>query len=161
MKKQKAINIIQNQINKLDNDKFYAESWLIETRHYLNSFFGENSQQERYFKDFTFGIMYPGDVSKKEKIDRSKIFLKDCINTIQNVGLKKEPSSNFLSKIPSWLLTLILTGLFALAIMLGQILSDRQNLELKQENKELKEILSYKSTDSIANKIKDKGNQKK
>jgi hypothetical protein len=53
MKKNKAILIIQNQIDKSSDEDNRNESWLIETKTYIFEFFGNNSEQSNFLKSFT------------------------------------------------------------------------------------------------------------
>lgn len=87
MKKRKAISILQNQIDKLDVKENLNHQWTIETRTYLTKFFGQDSEQLNYLKNFHWT---PNVASNPEDFKPAiKSFLKDCINTINNIGLKK------------------------------------------------------------------------
>ncbi|MBA6156473.1 hypothetical protein H3Z83_08110 [Tenacibaculum sp. S7007] len=148
MRKNKAISILENQIKKLGKKENLNHRWTIETRTYLKEFFGEDSEQLQFLKDFNWK---PGIASEPE-IYKPTIekFLYDCISTIKNIGLKKEVTENWFSKIPNWIMSLSLTGLFGLGIVIGNVTNDKQNFELRQENKVLKRELLNKTEDTLS-----------
>jgi len=124
---------------------------------FVANIFGKNSfQYDRFYR-----ASFNEDNEKYNKEIKEKLIkvLNDGIDTIKHFGAYKEPKPNFLARIPNWLLGILITGLFTLAIMIGQILSDRQNFDLKQENKELKERLSSIPSKSISDKKENKSSQ--
>ncbi|WP_298147698.1 hypothetical protein [Flavobacterium sp.] len=149
MKPDKAVEILRQQIEKLQTSKDNrTQSWTIETRTYIVYFFGENSFQNEYFRHLSWSIEPKRDHDRQEK-DAIK-FLEDCINTIKNVGLYKKPTTNILSKLSDSLIVLILTAIATVAVGIGKYISDIQNIELKRENIELKEKI--KKTINQSNK---------
>jgi len=74
------------------------------------------------------------DIQEKETI----LFLNDCINTIKNIGLHKEPKHNFLNQLSDSIIVLILTTIGIVSFGLGKYISDVQNIELKIENENYK-----------------------
>ena len=150
MNKNKAIKIINTQIEKLKSSKDNRnESWTIETQTYIIHFFGKDSHQNDFFKYYSWSLQpdFDPDVQEKETI----IFLNDCINTIKNVGLYKEPKINFLNQLSDSIIVLILTTIGIVSFGLGKYISDVQNIELKIENENYKK-LSITPTNTDTNK---------
>lgn len=51
MRKSRRIEILKQQIEKLNDEKYEKdEKWTIQTLTYINRFFGENSPQSKYIK---------------------------------------------------------------------------------------------------------------
>jgi len=156
MKTQKAIKILNEQSEKLKKlELFTTHNWTVETRTYLTEFFGKDSYQSEHFR------MNMMDIKSDQKKEQIIDFLNDCVNIISNRGLYKPPTENWFSKLPNWLFSLGLTALFGLGIVIGNVTNDKQNFELRQENKELKNKLLSIPTDSISNQDKDLSNKPK
>jgi hypothetical protein len=155
MKKKKAILILNQQSDKLKKlELFTTHNWTVETRTYLTEFFGKESYQTEHFR------MNLTDIKSDQKKEQVIDFLNNCANIISNKGLHKPSTENWFSKLPNWLFSLGLTALFGLGIVIGNVTNDKQNFELRQENKELKNKLLSIPADSITNK-KDLSNKPK
>ena len=156
MRKSKAVSSLKKQINKLDNSENMNHSWCVETRTYLNAYFGENSEQSNNLKKFEWDT-----INDKEKYKKSTLtYLESCIDTINNIGIKKENHDNWFSKLPTWAINLGLTGLCFISFSTGILLTNNNNSELRQENKEIKEkyknlrdSLSVRQTFKVSDKI--------
>tara|TARA_R110002049_G_scaffold308704_1_gene513536 strand:- start:870 stop:1352 length:483 start_codon:yes stop_codon:yes gene_type:complete len=160
MNKKKAISIIQNQINKLESSKDNRTySWIIETRTYIESFFGEKSHQSDYFKYYSWSNSPNFNPDEQEK--NTIHYLKDCINTINNLGLYKAPVENWFSKLPNWAINLGLPALCLISFSLGILFTNNDNKELRSENKKLKNELLLISSDTITNQHKNLSNNPK
>jgi hypothetical protein len=154
-----AISILNKQIDKLKLSKENrTDSWTIETKQYIISFFGEDSIQKDFFNGYSWVLNPNSDLDWQEK--QVIAFLNDCINTIRNIGLYKKEKPNFLVTLPNWIISAVLPGLFALGLLAGKCSSDYQNVKLKQDNILYQDTLSSirKNTD---NKSKIISKQKK
>lgn len=139
MDKKSAITIINKQIyklSKLEKPSHFESTWLVQTKTYIDKFFGNESNESKWFSNLSPGSKYAPDPIP---------FLNDCIETINHIGLYKKPKSNLLSTIPNWIIILLLPALLTLGIMIGRYTSDVQNIELKREVKLLKESISSRS----------------
>ncbi len=148
MRKSRRIEILKQQIEKLNDEKYEKdEKWTIQTLTYINRFFGENSPQSKYIKEFKFQgyIEYPYTKEDQEKdkikqINDAKRFLHDCIEVINNdvAVLKKH---NFLERFGNNVVIPIITaaipGLLTVGYIFGVSTTDSKNIELRQENKAL------------------------
>jgi hypothetical protein len=151
MNKKKAISIIENQITKLESSKSNRTySWVIETRTYIEQFFGKESHQSNYFNYYSWSPSPGINLDEQEK--KTINYLKDCINTIENIGIYKPPIENWFSKLPNWLINLGLPALCFISFSVGILFTNNNNSELRIENKKLKEKLLFKSSDTIINK---------
>lgn len=150
MRKNKAVSSLRKQIKKLDNKENMNEFWCIETRTYINSYFGENSEQFDQIKDFHWNDKNINDTTKGIIYK----YLESCIETIIVLGIKKEHYENWFSKLPNWGINLGLPAICFISFGLGILFTNNNNTELKNENKTLKERLSSISTDSISNQHK-------
>lgn len=136
MNNKKAIEILQKQIDKLLSTKQNRnESWIIETQTYVINFFGKESHQNNFFKYYSWTPNPDFDPDFQEK--QTIIFLNDCIDTIKNIGIYKEPKQNFLNQLSDSLLVLILSVIGIVSFGLGKYTSDVQNIELKSKLEEL------------------------
>ncbi len=161
MKKRTATGILQKQLLKIpDLSDDNTHLWYNQTCTYIIRFFSKDSYEFKYIKSFDFNdISDDSNISESDSIKDLKLYLNNCIETINNIGLNKPPVDNWFSMLPDWLMSLILVALFGLGIIIGNITNDKQNFNLRQDNKELKLLLS--SSDSIANHYKKlSGNQK-
>lgn len=147
MNKKKATSILKNQIDKLESKENLNHRWTIETRTYLSTFFGQDSEEMNYLKNFNWT---PGVASNPEDYKPSiEAFLNDCINTINNIGVKKEPVDNWFSKLPNWAINLGLPALCFISFGVGILFTNNTNSELRKENTELKEQLLLIPSDTI------------
>jgi hypothetical protein len=156
MKKQKAIQILQEQSEKLKPlDMFEAHNWTIETRTYLSSFFGKESYQSEHFR------MHLLDIKTENKKIKVISFLNDCVNIISNNGLYKPPTENWFSKLPNSIINLGLPALCFVSFGLGIVFTTNNNYELRNENINLKDKLLLISSDTITNQHKNLSNKPK
>ncbi len=140
MTNKKAINILKKQIDKLKTDNDRTKEWTFQTRTYIENFFGKESKEFLYINKFSFFNMYHDDV---------ELFLNNCIELIENVGLKKNHKTNFLFTLPDWVVYLILPGLFSAGLAFGKYSSDLQNIELKRELQLLKDSISVPTNNMV------------
>ncbi len=157
MRKKKAIQILKMQQLKLKDDSYSADKrWVIQTQDYIKYFFGENSPQYDYIRNTAFDYYKYTNESDKdiiERIQRTKIiyirFLEDCIEIIENKGIINQ-NHNFLERINNQtLITVILfliSGLLYVGYLFGVSTTDSKNVELRQENKQLQDSLSVRTT---------------
>lgn len=153
MKKSKAIQILEKQRIKLENNEFYADDkWVIQTQDYIGYFFGKDSAQFQYIKNFSFHYFTIGGESKEkiryelDNIRKNAIqFMYDCIEIINDKGIVNQ-NHNFLERINNQtIITIILflvSGLLYIGYLFGISTTDSKNIELRQENKQLKDSLS-------------------
>jgi hypothetical protein len=152
MNKKKATLILKNQIDKLESKENLNHRWTIETRTYLSTFFGQESEQYKHLDNFHW---QPGVADDPERFKPHIVsFINDCISTINNIGLKKDPVDNWFSKLPNWAINLGLPALCFISFSVGILFTNNNNSELRKENSELKEQLLLISSDTITNKHK-------
>ncbi len=163
MKKSRAIEILNKQVEKLSEANYEIDhKWTIQTQDYITHFFGTDSPQFKYIIDFKFyGYLElratEEDIEndKKNQIKDVIRFIHDCIEIIENKGTINQ-NHNFLEKINNkTLITIILfliSGLLYVGYLFGTSTTDSKNVELRQENKHLKDSLSVRSTLDITNK---------
>ena len=144
MTKEKAIEILNGQIVKLKkitgND---CNIWKTQTASYIKLFFDENSPEFSFITKYTFYFSdRSGTYDPRDQIQPLTTFIEDCIETITNRGLYKPPKKNFLYTVDNrWLAAIVvagLTGMYFLGHSIGKTEADIQNIELRQEVKELK-----------------------
>jgi hypothetical protein len=92
MKKEKAIEILQTQLTKVEKinaDNCYV--WQTQIASYIKTFFGETSNEFQFINTVQFYFYIEGkDKETRDKIPRLKQFIENCIETISNTGLKKK-----------------------------------------------------------------------
>jgi hypothetical protein len=156
MKKQKAIRILTEQSEKLKPlEILTTHNWTVETQTYLSEFFGKQSYQSEHFR------MNLTDIRSERKKEQIISFLNDCSNIISNKGLYKSPTENWFSKLPDWIINLGLPALCFISFGTGILFTNNNNLELRNENKKLKEQLLLISSDSITNQQENLSNKPK
>lgn len=164
----KAIDILKNQKDKLDrpNEFHRDENWVFQTASYIKDFFGDKSTEYSFISQFSFGVLRSNwdsdeDVRRwiADKPIQVKKYLDNCIETLQNKGLLQQPRQNFLYRLSDtalWtLLPLVATGLLSIGFFFGNLYSDKQNIELRQDNKILKDSLIILRTPTLTNKKAD------
>ncbi|WP_296316732.1 hypothetical protein [Winogradskyella sp. UBA3174] len=140
MKKSKAIHILKNQIKKLENEQNLNYSWTLETKTYIVKFFGKDSPQESYIKYFDWQpTIADRPIDKREGI---KAFVNDCINTIDNIGIKKDPKQNILNRIPDWSIIPIVTALVFIGGVFGRYNKDIAYIRMEEKIEILKDSIS-------------------
>jgi hypothetical protein len=151
----KAIDILKNQKEKLDrpNEFHRDENWVFQTASYIKDFFGDKSTEFSFISQFSFGVLRSNwdsdkDVSRwiADKPIQVKKFLDNCIETLQHKGLFQHQRQNFLYRLSDtalWtIISIAVPGLISVGLFFGNMYSDRQNIELRQENKLLKDSLT-------------------
>jgi hypothetical protein len=174
MNNKKAIEILQKQIHKLDDARVHKdENWVYQTASYIKDFFGESSTEYTFICNFSFKVLASNYDDPKvinyelaSKPKKAKKYLENCIETISNKGLYKQPKTNFLNRISDtalWtIISISFTGLIYVGFFFGNLYSDKQNIEIKTENEKLKDSLSVfkqqmnKISNQNSNKISNK-----
>lgn len=151
MRKQKAISILKRQLKKLDTiSEVDSSLWHQQTSTFIRSFFSTKSTEFEFIKHFSFTNTSDGvNETRAFKIAQLRGYLNNCIETIEYLGVYKPPTKNYLSSLPSWLLTIILFGVIGLSLIVGTyfFIVDNSNLQQQVEKLELKEF--QKSNDRI------------
>jgi hypothetical protein len=159
-----AIDILKAQKAKLDNFDNKNQNWIFQTASYIKDFFGENSTEFSFISQFHFHVVSsnwdsPDDIRRwlAEKPIEARRFLDNCIETLQHKGLFRQPKQNFLYRLSDtalWtIISIAVPGLISIGLFFGNMNSDRQNIELLQDNKLLKDSLTMLRTkiDNITN----------
>jgi len=168
MRKKKAIRMLNRQISKLEDNNFLPdEKFVIHTQDYIMYFFGAESLQFQYISRYN-NYFRPdhkySDEKNKENLERTKNdvkqFIRDCIETVEYKGVISQ-NHNFLERINNQTLIpviiTIISGLLFIGYLFGISTTDSKNIELRQENKQLKDSLStfrqtFKMPDNITKK---------
>lgn len=149
----KAVDILKAQKAKLDNFDNKKQNWVFQTASYIKDFFGDNSTEFSFISQFHFHVTStnydsPEDVRRwlAEKPIEAKTFLDNCIETLQHKGLVRQPKQNFINQLSDTALWTIIgiavPGLITIGVFFGNMSSDKQNIELRQEYKLLKDSLT-------------------
>jgi len=136
MNKKTAIKILRKQLAKAEDPETFEiiqNAWKVQTKTYICNFFGEESNEYKWISEVTLYGLYKADPIP---------FLKNCIETINNIGLYKKPKANFLISAPNWLIMLLFPFIFSTGLAIGKYSSDLQNIELKRELKSCHKSLS-------------------
>lgn len=155
MKVNQALEILKQQKEKLPVDIETQKTWLTQTAAFIKDFFGLESDQYKFIKNFSFKEQSKGsynsffdvyspnpnyDPSDKQKVAEN--FIEICIDTLKKKNsLYKEPKTNFLSTLSKEFVWGIIVAIFGAGIVVGHYLTDVKNFELKQDNKVLKDSL--------------------
>lgn len=146
--------LINNQIDRLEENDIDDMIWLNKTRSIIINSFGENSSEASFINSFHFkkrGSPYWGEPEisaipgAKAQVKR---FLTECLETIDSHRSIKQVSvnQNILQKMSDtavWsLISVALVGLPSMGYMAGNYVSDLKNVELRQELKNLQDSLS-------------------
>ncbi|MCT4662909.1 MAG: hypothetical protein N4A40_13715 [Tissierellales bacterium] len=153
MNKLKAINILKGQIEKLKDEKNLNDLWILETKTYVSHFFGENSSQVWFLRDFKWKNGIADDIIKSR--DTVKTFLNDCISTIDNIGVKKETKQKLLNRIPDWSILPIISALIFIGTVFGRYQKDIAYIRMEEEVKSLKDSITSITVYKKAYKSKD------
>ncbi|MBS0647321.1 MAG: hypothetical protein JSR97_12145 [Verrucomicrobia bacterium] len=156
----KAIDILKSQKTKLEDFDNKNQNWVFQTASYIKDFFGENSTEFSFISQFHFHVVSsnwdsPEDVRRwlAEKPIEAKRFLDNCVETLQHKGLFKQPKQNFLNRLSDtalWtIISIVIPGLISIGLFFGNLYADKQNIEIKQENKLLKDSLTLLKTSII------------
>lgn len=138
MKKNKAIKILKKQIDKLDQYKKgdFLDLWIIQTEYYINEFFHDNSFHVKFFNKLTSPRISQENYDKEFEALRVKlkVLLTSCIETIDDVDVKKPDGRNFLYRLnDAWLTTLLAFAatLFFQAGVSYQKVNDERNYTIE------------------------------
>jgi hypothetical protein len=164
----KAIDILKGQRAKLDDFNNKNQNWVFQTASYIKDFFGETSTEFSFISQFYFHVVSsnwdsPDDVRRwlAEKPIEARTFLDNCIETLQHKGLFRQPKQNFLNRLSDTVLWTIISiavpGLISIGLFFGNLYADKQNIELRQDNKSLRDSLSVFriSTNQVTDKRPD------
>ena len=139
MTKKEAIKILKKQIDKVDElNHLNIDSWKIQTATYLEKFFNNKKYSDKitnfYLTDFNTEIQGLPNKSTNDLKSEMKDFLFDCIETISNIDLYKEPIENWFSRLPNWIINLGLPALCLIAYTLGSQLSNNNHIKTEKPN---------------------------
>jgi hypothetical protein len=127
MKKEKAIALLRLQQEKLKtlNHK-QKETWIIQTAAYVKQFFGEGSKEYDYISKYKFWSVVWSDTTDEQfqnSVDNQKptlhTFAGNCIETIENFGLKKREWKHALITTDPKIFWAVFSAIVALAFWLG------------------------------------------
>lgn len=154
MTKEKAIEILKRQRDKLDIEKHTNdEAWIFQTAEYIRQFFGENSTQFSFISQFKWHVLRsPWDSNElvkhwlDQKPKEAKQFLDNCIESLNDTGLYQPPKTNFFQgysniKIIAAFVPVV-TVAISIGLFFGQNKLDRDKLNLIEQNKVLVDSLS-------------------
>jgi hypothetical protein len=156
MNKKTAKQIINNQIEKLsafNSPSEFHGNWKIQTKTYIELFFGNDSDQFKYMKNIE-------GVSSAYRSDPTK-FLKDCIELIDNIGLYKKPKQNFLYTMPNWVAMLAFPLMLTIGIAFGNFQAKTQSITPKEDNSSIIIDTPSSVTKNIADTITNRKNDTK
>jgi hypothetical protein len=150
MNNKTAIAILKRQINKLQSSKENRnDSWTIETKHYIISFFGENSIQKDFFNGYSWSLNPNSDLDWQE--NQVVLFLNDCINIIKNVGLYKKPKTNIVSDKSNFELISIVIAISLFAFWIGYWAKNIELFSIENKKEVSKSLSSYGTSQKISN----------
>lgn len=147
MKPEQAIKILEGQIEKYNSiDAKTCYTWKTQTSSYIKSFFGEHSDEYEFINKFMFDYdVYTIVKLPQENAKALTTFVRNCIETIKNVGLHKPPRPNFLFHIDNrWLITGIcgaVVVIFTAGYVTGNIFTNAKNVEYKIKYENLRDSL--------------------
>jgi hypothetical protein len=137
-----AISILNKQIDKLKLSKENrTDSWTIETKQYIISFFGEDSIQKDFFNGYSWVLNPNSDLDWQEK--QVIIFLNDCISIIKNVGLYKRPKTNLVSDKSNFELIGIVIAISIFAFGVGYWAKKFEIFSIENKSEVSKSLSSY------------------
>lgn len=151
----KATDILLRQKEKLTTENLRQGTWLIQTSSIIKDFFGDTSDEYNFIKDFKFysntmDIMsaeYDTNAHISKNSKAASQFIDNCIETLNHKGLFKAPKTNSLTQISEtalWtIISITVPGLISIGIFFGNMYSDKQNIELRVENKLLKDSVTF------------------
>ncbi|PIQ21067.1 MAG: hypothetical protein COW65_11250 [Cytophagales bacterium CG18_big_fil_WC_8_21_14_2_50_42_9] len=157
-----AIDILNKQIGKL-NDPNYPTSdlWAVQTSSFIKKFFGENSDEYIYVKTLKVRSEWNKLINwPHEDKQAAKLFLSQCIQTIERTGLYRPPKGNIFTTTRNEILVpailVIMGGIFYFGFYVGNINSNNNTYELKEEIRIQKDsIRTYRqSVKSLNSEIK-------
>lgn len=152
-----ALKNFKSQLDAVEGLTYQtSRGWKSYTRDIITNFIGPNS---KFLVHYTGALSYFTNEQffERDKL-RSREIITQCIRYIEMNGAYKDPNSNFVSRMSETALWSILsvgvTGLLSAGFYFGNLSSDKQNIELRQEVKVLKDSLSLlRLSIKSANKI--------
>ncbi|AUD02917.1 hypothetical protein [Spirosoma pollinicola] len=186
--REKVLELLNVQLKELDNitTRDNGRIWEHFTVEVIKKYLGEKST---FLQPFNSSYNFFQDkYSLSTDISRAKEVIRKCIQYIELNGVQElpktiefvqpePPQSNFINRISDTALWTIIgvgiPGLISIGIFFGNMYSDKQNFELRQENRMMKDSLSsFKSsvmsaqertrdtTNTVRKKLKNKGQPK-
>lgn len=138
MTTKKAVIVLEKQIQSLNN--LSDENWLLQTKSFIKDFLGEDSEEYKSSKKLEFPNPYRSMFDEENKKYRNeseaeiKAFIYSTIETLKIKGVKQEPFFKTISETAFWTIVSILTtAVFGLGVFIGNLQSDKQNIELRLE----------------------------
>jgi hypothetical protein len=153
MKLSKAVEILLEQREKLDTENLRQDTWKTQTASYIKFFFGEKSNEYIFIEEFefysktldSFSAQYDTNYYIKANKKAASNFIDNCVDTLKHKGLYKAPKQNFITQLSETAIWTIVgvgvTGLLSAGFFFGNLSSDKQNVELRQENKSMRDSL--------------------
>lgn len=139
MKKEKAIQILNGQIDKLNQRGAKVDTpWVNQTSSYIKDFFGKDSDEYKYITSPSFRpvpMFLPDDWTQTEANWRliAINFLNNCIESIKNKGLYRNPFS-FILKMKTEVILFIITLIFSGLGWLGTFIYNKGYEKAKNES---------------------------
>ena len=159
----RALKSFRLQLQELDNlTSSQVSAWRAHTNDLIKKYMAPDSD---FIDQFAGSYSLLGESGRYQSdIPQSKDIVKSCIRFIEQNGVYRSGASNFLSRIGDTALWTILgvgvPGLIGVGVFFGNMSSDKQNIELRQENKVLKDSLFVLRTLAVSANAKPNGNTK-
>lgn len=111
MTNKRAAEILQRQIDRLQSKDINYDLWVIQTEYYIKEFFKEASFQYKYSDSLFAPQIHEQNYNYKLEsfITKNTNFLKNCIEIINEVGIKSPEGRNYLYRFNDAWLTVILS----------------------------------------------------
>lgn len=135
MKKDKVLSILKSHKDEFNEIEIYFRVWLVQTKSYVEKFFGKDSAQYEYITNF-IAIHSTRDYSQNDFFEITK-FVDYCISNIQNTDVYKPPKQNLLNRIPDWSIMPIITAFLILGAIYGRYQKDVAFIRLEEKLKNI------------------------
>jgi hypothetical protein len=140
-----------------DNNYKATDLWAVQTSTFIKKFFGETSSEHEYIRNLKVRDEWEKmrEWEKKDK-DSARLFLRQCIQTIERIGLYEPPQSNIFTSLSNEVLVpavlAVIGGVFYFGFYVGNINSNNDRYELKEEIRTVKDSLKlYRQKVEILN----------